>query len=202
MCSIIHLNNSNEFYYSLYMAQCTDVTVDASTGIQFIKLEIRDDLPNTVDPISKTMTLTVNRGREWHLYVLGEYVTQGTCPALKALQPQLDRDSAESFLEEIGALKICPGNPKPTYIDLVKRKHGRLVNPLGEKTAEIDSKTTHTVRHTDCHMLIRANEAQCLKCRLSKKMMLMRVARAKSQSVLTCCLAFVFTYVHALLLSL
>ena len=172
------------------------MTVDASTGIQLIQLEIKDDLPSTVDPISKTMTLTVNVGREWHLYVLGKYVTQGTCPALNALQPQLDCDSAKTFLEEIGALTICPGNTKPTYIDLVKRKHGMLVNPLGEKTVEIDSKShMQTVRHTNCHMLIKANEAQCLQCRLSKKMMQMRVARAKGQPMLTYLLLSLCIYI-------
>ena len=167
-------------YISFLLCQWYDISQDTATRLRLIQIDDREDIPSGFDPITKTMSLIIGKDRKWHLYVLGYEVTHKNCPALQSIPTQLDINSAEGFLASIDNYKVCPGNPRREHVDIVKAKHGYIINTRGEKTAQLDSNgRTETVRHKDCHRLILPNEVRCMKCRFSLKMLCMRLARAK-----------------------
>ena len=57
------------------------------------------------------------------------------------------KGSQDSIIGEVESLRICPGNNDDNYVDLAKRRHGRLTNAKGETIATLEDTVQDLNRH-------------------------------------------------------
>ncbi len=146
---------------------------------------------NSSQPLRIVMNLTINADLSWSLFVHEHKVTRAICSSLEEFPTRLDVGSVNNVIHTLDKLKVCAGQPDPSFVMMVSAKKGKILSPDGSVAAQVDnvpvefggSNYDSTIRTSKCEMLSKYSKCSvCTKYRANLRTMYHRWNNASTAS--------------------
>jgi len=146
---------------------------------------------NSSQSLRIALNLKINADLSWSLFAHEHEVTREICSSLEAFPTKLDVRSVNNILHILENLKVCAGQPDPSYVTMVNSKKGKILSPDGSVAAQVDTvpvefggrNYSSTIRTSKCEILSKSTKCSvCTKYRATLRSMYHRWNSASTPS--------------------